>query len=129
MNTRLARRRAGLRRASLASTTGRRCAEQRRLRVRRTAARAAAAGSAVRSGADLRARLQLDLALRGGLLHDGDDAEVKRRDTTAYRRLQLLHAGDPDRLLQPTGVKLRQSTVDQGARPASQPRLRARPPR
>lgn len=34
-------------------------------------------------------------------IHDGDDAEVKRRDVTAYRRLQLLHAGDPDRVLQP----------------------------
>ena len=34
-------------------------------------------------------------------IHDGDDAEVQRRDQTAYRRLRLLHRGDPDRVLAP----------------------------
>ncbi|MEO0493044.1 MAG: GlcNAc-transferase family protein [Actinomycetota bacterium] len=34
-------------------------------------------------------------------IHDGDEGEVQRRDVAAYRRLRLLHAGDPDRILEP----------------------------
>ncbi|MFK7918854.1 MAG: GlcNAc-transferase family protein [Ilumatobacter sp.] len=34
-------------------------------------------------------------------IHDGDDAEVSRRDERAYRRLRMLHRGDVNRVLQP----------------------------
>ena len=34
-------------------------------------------------------------------IHDGDGAEVQRRDQVAYRRLRFLHRGDPDRVLKP----------------------------
>lgn len=34
-------------------------------------------------------------------IHDGDTSEVSMRDERAYRRLRMLHAGDPDRVLLP----------------------------
>jgi hypothetical protein len=34
-------------------------------------------------------------------IYDGDTSEVSMRDQRAYRRLRMLHAGDPDRVLPP----------------------------
>lgn len=48
-------------------------------------------------------------------IHDGVAEEVQRRDQIAYRRLRLLHAGDPDRILAPYSVGPRRTVREYAA--------------